>query len=166
MEKANRGKPEDAAVLAELADCYAMVNRTREAKAFFREAFFIDPQAVDLGMMESTLIRRLADKVRELGRSGPEVNEWIPVYGTVYGVFTVKREMKPLELGKLKQSIFRLQKEIEIEPRARGLVPRLINRYFWLIDHCLSAGEGREKVEEILGKIRELDPRVYQEYAT
>jgi hypothetical protein len=81
-------------------------------------------------------------------------------------VFNVKREMKPLELGKLKQSIFLLQKEIETEPRARGLVPRLINRYFWLIDHYLTVGETRERIEEILERIREIDPRVYREYAT
>jgi hypothetical protein len=60
-------------------------------------------------------------------------------------VFSVKREMKPLEFGKLKQSIFLLEREIESEPRARGLVPRLINRYFWLIDHYMAAGESREK---------------------
>jgi hypothetical protein len=88
------------------------------------------------------------------------------VYGTVYGVFSVKREMKPLELGKLKQSIFALEKEMEIEPRARGLAPRLINRYFWLIDHYITVGESRRKIEEVLERIREIDPGVYREYAT
>jgi tetratricopeptide (TPR) repeat protein len=166
LENANRGKPEEAALLAELADCYSLVNESRAAKVFFREAFFLDPQAVDLGTLESPLIERLAEKVRQLGFSGPEANEWLPVYGTIYGVFNVKREMKPLELGKLKQSIFQIRKEIESEPRARGLVPRLINRYFWLIDHYLTVGETREKVEEVLERIREIDPRVYREYAT
>jgi tetratricopeptide (TPR) repeat protein len=166
LEGANRGKPEDAAVLAELADCYSLVNESRAAKVFFREAFFLDPQAVDLGTLESPLIRRLAEKVGDLGYSGPEVNEWLPVYAMVYGVFNVKREMKPLELGKLKQSIFQLRNEIEIEPRARGLAPRLINRYFWLIDHYLTVGETKDKVEEVLDRIREIDPRVYREYAT
>jgi tetratricopeptide (TPR) repeat protein len=166
LENANRGKPEDAALLAELADCYSIVNESRAAKVFFREAFFLDPQAVDLGTLESPLIERLAEKVRQLGFSGPEANEWLPVYGTIYGVFNVKREMKPLELGKLKQSVFLLRKEIKTEPRARGLVPRLINRYFWLIDHYLAVGETREKVEEVLERIREIDPRVYREYAT
>ena len=45
-------------------------------------------------------------------------------------------------------------------------MPRLINRYFWLIDHYMSAGEPRERVEEVLAKIRELDPRVHRDYTT
>jgi tetratricopeptide (TPR) repeat protein len=166
LEKANRERRESAEQLAELADAYSLASETRTAKVFFREAFFLDPQGVDLAVLESPMIRRLEEKVRRLGFSGPEVNEWLPVYGTIYGVLNVKREMKPLELGKLKQSVFLMEKEIETKSEARGLVPRLINRYFWLIDHYLSAGEGREKIEEILARIRELDPRVYREYAT
>ncbi len=165
LEKANGVKRESAEQLAELADAYALVSESRKAKLFFREAFFLDPQAVDLAACESQVIRRLADKVAELGYSGPEVNEWLPVYATIYGVWNVKREMKPLELGKLKQSIYLLEKEVDSHSEARGLVPRLINRYFWLIDHYLSAGEMREKIEEILSRIRELDARVYSEYA-
>ena len=164
LEKANGVKRESAEQLAELADSYALVSESRKAKLFFREAFFLDPQGVDLGMLESPMIRRLAEKVGELGYSGPEVNEWLPVYAAIYGVWNVKREMKPLELGKLKQSVFLLEKEIDAHNEARGLVPRLINRYFWLIDHYLSAGESRERIEEILSRIRELDARVYSEY--
>jgi hypothetical protein len=89
------------------------------------------------------------------------------VYGTIWGVFSVKREMKPLEFGKLKQAIHQLEKECAAGGAGREiLVPRLLNRYFWLIDHYMSAGEPRERVEEVLAKIRELDPRVHAEYTT
>jgi hypothetical protein len=75
--------------------------------------------------------------------------------------------MKPLELGKLKQSIFLLEKEIEGGAEATGtLRPRLLNRYFWLVDHYLSVGEARERIEEVLVRIRELDPQVHRQYAT
>jgi hypothetical protein len=40
----------------------------------------------------------------------------------------------------------------------------LINHYLWLIDHYLSSGEERARVEEILARIRELDPEVFAEY--
>jgi hypothetical protein len=87
------------------------------------------------------------------------------VYGTVWGVFNVKREMKPLEFGKLKQSIFSLEKECRAAGAEREmLVPRLVNRYFWLIDHYLTAGEPREKIDEVLGRIRDVDPGVHAEY--
>jgi tetratricopeptide (TPR) repeat protein len=163
LERANREKRESAAILAELADCYSLVNETRAAKVFFREAFFIDPQGVDLAELESPLATRLAAGVRQRGLSGPEVAEWMPVYGAIWGVFSVKREMKPLELGKLKQSIFQLEKEIEQGRRVR---PRLLTRYFWLIDHYLMVGEPRRRIDEVLERIRELDPQVHAEYTT
>lgn len=163
LERANREKRESAAILAELADCYSLVNETRAAKVFFREAFFVDPQGVDLAELESPLATRLAAGVRRRGLSGPEVAEWMPVYGAIWGVFSVKREMKPLELGKLKQSIFQMEKEIE---RGRRVLPRLLTRYFWLIDHYLMAGEPRRRIDEVLERIRELDPQVHAEYTT
>jgi hypothetical protein len=159
-------------ILAELADCYSLVNETRAAKVFFREAFFLDCRGVELAYLESPLIQRLVAKLRERF-SEPEIRDWIPVYGTIYGLFNVKRELRPLELGKLKQAIYQLEKDVEqAAPRAGqqgGLratapVPRLINHYFWLIDHYLASGEERPKIEEVLERIKALDPVVFKEY--
>ncbi len=190
LEKANRERRDDARILSELADCYSLVNESRSGKAFFREAFFIDPQAVDLGGLESPLIQRLAARVRTRGIEGPALNEWIPVYGAVWGVLNVKRELKPLELGKLKQAIYQLEKDCKafstvqlggVPPKGRissaaqqlggvppkaTTVPRLINRYIWLIDHFLAAGESRERIDEVLARIRDIDPGVHAEYTT
>lgn len=185
LERANRQRRDDAQILAELADCYSLVNESRAAKAFFREAFFIDPQAVDLESLESPLVRRLADRIRSRGIDGPLLNEWMPVYGAVWGVFNVKREMKPLEFGKLKQAIYQLEKETRAAAAARGgagaggrsarderdsvqdaLVPRLINRYMWLIDHYLGTGEPRQRIDEVLARIRDIDPGVHSDYTT
>ncbi len=165
LERANRERRDDARILAELADCYSLVNESRSAKVFFREAFFVDPQAVDLAGMESPLILRLAEKLRARGFTGPELNEWLPVYGAIWGVLNVKRELKPLELGKLKQAIYLLEKELRGGAAGRDrTAPRLINRYIWLIDHFMSAGEPRERIEEVLAKIRDIDPGVHDEY--
>jgi hypothetical protein len=51
-----------------------------------------------------------------------------------------------------------------IAPELR--VPRLINRYFWLIDHYLNSGEQRKRIEEVLERVRELDPMVHIAYTT
>ncbi len=167
LERANRESREDARVLAELADCYSLVNESRAAKVFFREAFYLDPQAVDLAALESPLVQRLAARLREKGLREPQLNEWMPVYGTIWGVFNVKREMKPLEFGKLKQAIYQLEKERRHPgPEAERAKPRLINRYFWLIDHYRATGEPRERVEEVLARLRETDPEVHDEYTT
>ena len=166
LERANRERREDAAILAELADAYSLAGEEREAKVFFREAFFLDPQAVDLGLLESPLVGRLVARLRSMGYAEPELAEWVPVYGAIFGVFSVRRELKPLELGRLKQAIFQLEKEVRREASPRVLVPRLVNRYFWLIDHLRAVGEQRERVEEVLARIRELDPRVHRDYTT
>jgi tetratricopeptide (TPR) repeat protein len=164
LELASQYRREDAAVLAELADCYSLVNEDRAAKVFFREAFFLDPQGVELSYLESPIILRLVEKLKgTFGETGAELREWIPVYGTLYGLFNVKRELRPLELGKLKQAIYQLEKEIGGH-RQNRLAPRLINHYFWLVDHYLNSGEDRQKIEEVLLKIKELDPEIYSEY--
>ena len=165
LEQASARDGENAAYLAELADCYAFLNEVRVSKVFFREAFYIDPQGIELYHLESLLIRRLIDEVQGKGFSPEIAKEWIPVYGVLYGVFSVKRELRPLELGKLRQSIYTLEKRIADEPENEGLVPRLINRYFWLIDHYISIKDSRTKIEEVLEKIRILDQQVYELYA-
>ena len=163
LEETSRIRREDPVVLAELADCYSLVNETRAAKVFFREAFFLDSRSVELAYLESPLIQRLVAKLRERF-SEPEIRDWIPVYGTIYGLFNVKRELRPLELGKLKQAIYQLEKDVEQSSSGAAPVARLINHYFWLIDHYLASGEERHKIEEVLERVKALDPVVYQEY--
>jgi tetratricopeptide (TPR) repeat protein len=165
LEAAAAEKPADAEVTAELADAYALVNEVSAAKAFFREAFFLDPQRVHLGLLESQMIRALADKVSELSLEQDELLEWLPVYGVLYGVLNVKRELRSIEYGKLKQSIYALERELREGRTGRGLVePRLINRYFWLIDHYVATGEDASKVDEVLLKLRALNDRIYRLY--
>jgi tetratricopeptide (TPR) repeat protein len=165
LEQAVRFKREDGQALSELADVNAMLEDTRSAKALFREAFFMGAQDVDLHSMESELILRLADKVKTLGYKGAELLEWMPIYGCLYGVFTVKRELKQVELGRLKQSIFSLENELRSRPDNMNLLtPRLINRYFWLIDHYENIQEDPGLIEETLLKIKIIDPAVYEKY--
>ncbi len=167
LEQAGRHRREDAAILAELADCYALVNESQRAKAFFREAFFISPSRIDLDLLESEMICRLIAKVREEGYEQPELAEWLPVYGVVYGVFSVKRELRSIEYGKLRQSIYALEREVhehsggEIDSAKKA---RLINRYFWLIDHYVNTGEERSKIDEVRLKIRQLSLKAYEAF--
>ncbi len=165
FEACSRQRSDDPQVLAQLADCYAFINEMKASKVFFREAFFLDPQRIELPSLECTMMHRLIDQVRSEGREGPALPEWVPVYGVVFGVFNVKRELRSLEYGKLKQSIYALESRIAEEGRNDvALEPRLLNRYFWLIDHYLAVGDDREKVDEILGKIRTLNPIIYEQY--
>jgi hypothetical protein len=165
LEQARQFKREDGETLSELADVNALLGETMLAKAQFREAFFVDPQKVNLRAMESELIIRLRDRVRETGVSGPELAEWLPIYGRLFKVFSVKRELKRAELAKLKQSFFDLENEIRGGTSKVSLLkPRLLNRYFWLIEYYENTGEDQKIIEETLLKIKLLDRAIYEWY--
>ena len=141
-----------SAISAELADAYALSGEVRLAKVFFREALFKNASEIEICFLESEIIRALVTKVAAIGYTGEELLEWLPVYGTLDGILNVKRELKALELGKLRQSIYMLENELrEKNPENKKLlVPRLINYYFWLIDHYMNGTVERSKVDEIL----------------
>jgi tetratricopeptide (TPR) repeat protein len=165
LESANQIVKNKPDIIAELADCYAMINEIQASKVFFREAFFINPQGIDLECLESEMIQRLIKKVSELGYGDPVLEEWIPVYGVLYGIFTIKRELKPIEFGKLRQSIYSLENEIRDDfSKTEILMPRLINRYFWLIDHYISTHEDRERIDEVLLRLKVLNEKIYKKY--
>ncbi len=167
LELANQQRRDNPVVIAELADCYSLINENRAAKVFFREAFFQGAGEIDLSFLESPMIQKLIHRLRRLDIDAGVLPEWIPVYATIYGVFNVKRELRPLELGRLKQAIYSLEKEREhagAQAAASPLTPRLLNRYFWLIDHLISAREDKSKVDDILQKIRDTSPPIYEEY--
>ena len=155
-----------SAITAELADAYAFSGEFRLAKVFFREAFFKNASEIELCFLESEIICALVTKVVSAGYTGEELLEWIPVYGTLNGIFNVKRELKALELGRLKQSIYTLENELRSKDvkKSAVLVPRLINYYFWLIDHYMSGSVERSKIDEILLKIKLLDGQIYDCY--
>jgi tetratricopeptide (TPR) repeat protein len=165
IERAVCIKKEDAEILAEVADINALLAQERTAKTLFREAFFIDPSKIDVRFMESALILKLRDSVSNLGYKDDELNEWIPVYGHLWGVFSIKRELKQTEAGRLKQSIFSLETEHESNPARRLiLLPRLLNHYFWLIDYYENSKEDTSLIEETLLKIKVKSPDIYNMY--
>ena len=165
LERANQLKTGVAPILAELADCYALVGESRAAKVFFREAFFLAPEQIDIGALESAMAKRLAESARNAGIEEEALPYWLPIYGTIHGVFSVKRELRPLEYGRLRQTIYQMEQKLEsAESDDPTLVPKLLNHYFWLVDHYTTSGEERSRVEEVLEKIKRVDRTVYAEY--
>ncbi|MBQ7904163.1 MAG: tetratricopeptide repeat protein [Spirochaetaceae bacterium] len=165
LGEANLENPEKASILAEMADCYALCGEEKTSKILFREAFFINPQDVDISVLESELFCRLYSEVIRTGKKDEVAAEWFPVEGVLLGVLNVKRELRALEVGKLKQNIYALETELKDEGVDSDLIiPRLINNYFRLIDHYTTVMEDRTKINEILLKIKLLNADVYERY--
>ena len=167
LEQAGRYKREDSTIISELADVRALLGDARAAKVLFREAFFLDPQGIDLSAMESEMILALRDKVKVLGHTGTETAEWMPVWGCIWGIFSVNRALKPVELSRLKQSIYSLESELRNKSGSSPhILPRLLNRYFWLIDYCEQNRDNSKLMDETMLKIKFIAPAVYKHYKT
>lgn len=165
LKEANITYPKLASVLAELGDCYSLCGEDRIGKVLFREAFFINPENIDLDFLDSELIKCLIKKTREKGYTGKALLYWIPVYGLLSGILNVKKELSPQEVGRLKKNIYAMENEFK-DPSFSGeiLVPHLLNSYFWLIDHYILARENPAKINEVLIKMKILDSSIYQAY--
>ena len=103
--------------------------------------------------------------MQKKGYSGAALAEWIPVFGVLYGVLNVKRELQGREVGLLKQDIYARENELR-DPscNASTMTPKLINMYFWLIDHYVRTGNSSEQINEILLRIKILDRNIYALY--
>lgn len=165
MMEASKNLPNNAAILAELADCYSLCGEERKSKVLFREAFFVNAEGIDIDFLDSGLIRCLIEKTEEKGHKGKYLPFWIPVYGTLGGVFNIKRELSSQEVARLIQSIYAMEMENK-DPSSNSeiLTPKLLNSYFWLIDHYVMMHENQSRINEVLLKIKILDSSVYESY--
>ncbi|QTQ16737.1 tetratricopeptide repeat protein [Treponema parvum] len=149
-------------IIAELADCFALCGEEKKAKVLFKEAFFVDPQKIDFCFLDSELICCLIRKVTDKGFTGAALQEWVPVYGVLFGIFNIKRELRSQEVGRLKQDIYAKENESKDPSSDQTLLtPRLINLYFWLIDHYVLTNTEQPKINQVLLKIKILDPVIY-----
>ena len=165
LTEANDIYPNLSSVLAELADCYSLCGEDKFGKVLYREAFFADPDSIDLDFLDSELIKCLIEKTKSKGYSGKALQYWIPVYGVLGGVFNIKRELTSQEVARLKKDIYAMENEIK-DPSCNSeiLVPRMLNCYFWLMDHYDLAKENQAKINEVLLRIKLLDTSVYEMY--
>ena len=165
LTEANKIYPNLSSVLAELADCYSLCGEDKFGKVLYREAFFADPDSIDLDFLDSELMKCLIEKTKSKGYSGKALQYWIPVYGVLGGVFNIKRELTSQEVARLKKDIYAMENEIK-DPSCNSeiLVPRMLNCYFWLMDHYDLAKENQAKINEVLLRIKLLDSAVYEMY--
>lgn len=162
---ANRIYPNLSSVLAELADCCSLCGDDRYGKLLFREAFYMDPESIDLGFLDSELIKCLIKITEDKKHSGKSLQYWIPVYGVLNGVLNIKKELTPQDVVKLRKEIYAKESEYK-DPSCNMeiLVPRLLNCYFRLMDHYTLVNEDSAQCSEILLKIKIMDSAVYQAY--
>jgi tetratricopeptide (TPR) repeat protein len=165
FESACRLAPDDAGLLADLGDSYALLGEEELAKLMFKEAFSLDPGSIKLATLDSALINRLLVTVQEQRVAPESVPYWMPVFGILSGVFTVYRQLKPAEYGKLRQQVYNLEREYQDRPELRVItLPKLLNKYFSLLEHAKHTAQPKHIRDELLLKIESLHPGVFKLY--
>ncbi len=162
LEDVREHNQRDSYVLSTLADIYFEVGDIERSKLFFREAFFWDPQRVEVFSMKSMIIKKLRNIVYSNGYREEEINEWIPVYACIENVFDVRREITPQEVNELIERIKLLENEYLKSKQWRHLVePRLINSYLWLVDYYGLQEEDISMARSIASIISKISPVIY-----
>ncbi len=163
LRSASRQVDNRAATLAELGDCYALVQEMPRAKLLLREAFFISAKDVDLQVLESEMMQRLVDRLRANKIPDTLLREWLPVYAIIWGVFDLKRELRYNEYVALTQRVYVLEREFS-DTQEEKLGAQLINCYMHLVDYYLHVNEMRAKIDEALLKIQSINPKIHSLY--
>ncbi len=162
FEKTVKIDKDNANAIAQMADCYAMIDEEKKAKILFKEAFFLDPSSIELDKIDCNLMQTLLEKISEYKVPRSELNYWLPVYGRVLEVFNIKRELLPIELGKLRQEIYHIEQEIlKTGGNDHLLTARLINNYLWFYDYYLVKNPVDKTVADIENKIKLLSINIY-----
>lgn len=160
-------KRDSSRVLSRLADtCWALGESRdlhKKSLLFFREAFLYNPREIDLDRLRAPLIRRLVKTVREAGFIDDEVACWVPIQAACGHDFSVKRELEEHEVAMLQEEARRFEGELgKNGANARVILPLLLNRYIWLLDHFTLAMNDVVKAEMVRKRFIEADAESYR----
>ena len=87
---------------------------------------------------------------------------WIPVYGRIYHILNISREMTPGDYMKLKKRTIALERELSQTLEYDSiLTARLLNNYFLLYDYYRSQADEKVKRDEIENNIKKIAYNIY-----
>jgi len=160
-------KRDNSKLLARLADAYFALSDSPEihkkSRLLFREAFLYNPEEIELDRIKADFIETLITTVREKGFIEEEVPLWLPIYAAIEHEFNVKRELEEHEVNTLSDQIYRLEQDlIKAGTNTKLILPSLLNRYLWLIDHFYIEERDSIKVEMLKKKFQDADSEIYK----
>ncbi len=166
FEYARMFKKRDSYLLSLLAAAYFQSGNLDKSKVLFREAFLYDPQKIDISKVNVGFIDQIIEYLnKEKNLSSQFQIEWIPVYGVLLNIFNIKREIDSDELGRLNQEVQELENKLYIKKIYDASVePKIINRYFWLIDYYTLQNNNKDYIKIYLNKLKDINKTIYKKY--
>jgi tetratricopeptide (TPR) repeat protein len=168
LEYAMNSYKTNAKLLFILGESYYHIDDIPKCLLYMREAFQIDPSQIDLSLVEAKPIMEIIEAIKNSGKNIRDVREWIPVFGFITDIFYVRRNLNKHQVESLKHEVFNLENSFsrlnsdDIE--ATNILPRIINKYLWLLDYYDHQNINPENSDQIKGRLVSLDKDLFQEF--
>ncbi|MCL1865489.1 MAG: hypothetical protein FWF73_06740 [Spirochaetes bacterium] len=168
LEYAMSSYKSDAKLLFILGESYYHIDDIPKCLLYMREAFQIDPSQIDITLIEAKPILEIIEAVKSSGRNIKDIREWIPVFGCLTDIFYVRRNLNKHQIESLKLEVFNLEKGLSTlssdDIEATNIIPRLLNKYLWLLDYYEHQNVNVENSDEIKNRLLSLDKDLFEEF--
>ena len=168
LEHARNSYSANARTMFILGASYYHLDDIPKSLLFFKEAFLTDPSELNLSLIDVKPINDITDIIKKSGRRYRDIREWIPVYGFITDIFYVRRNINKHQLELLKSEVFSLEKNYiklnsdEIE--STNILPRMLNKYLWLLDYYVHQNINFENSGQIRERLLILDRELFEEF--
>jgi tetratricopeptide (TPR) repeat protein len=156
-----------AKLLALLGEAYFHTGEVPKALYCFKEAFFINPSEIDLGLIRAKPVVELAALAMER-KPGADPREWIPVFAYLRDVFYVKRQLNSQQVENTQRELYALEKNLSKKgmdgAAGTSLIPRLINKYLWMLDYFEYQHYDFSNISDIRARLVRMDRELFEEY--
>jgi tetratricopeptide (TPR) repeat protein len=170
LEYVGKSYNSNARLLSILAEANYHLGETTKSLWYFREAFFIDPSEINLDLIKAEPVKRLYDIALQKCSSAIDPKEWIPVFGFIYDIFYVRKNLQERQVDIIKDDLYRLeinfQQMNKDQIETSNVLPRLLNRYLWLLDYYEFQNYSYENITQIKARLMNIDPNLFEEYFT
>ena len=168
LEYARSSNRNSARLNSLLGEAYFNTNEISRSLLFFKEAFFINPSEIDLTPLKSKPILDLAVITKEKKPEANDIREWMPVFGFTHDVFYARRNINSEQIEAIKREIYTLEKNLHASSKEKieksNIIPRLINKYIWMLDYFRFQNYNFEDITEIKNRLIQLDREIFEGY--
>ncbi|MCX7679072.1 MAG: hypothetical protein N2316_07610 [Spirochaetes bacterium] len=167
LEYAKSSLRSSAKLLSLLGEAYYHIDEIPKSLLCFKEAFFLNPTEIDLQYISAKPVIDLIQMARNL-KPNDDPREWVPVLGFVQDIFYVRKRLNSQQVEAIKRDIFTLERAYQKSSREKieetKVIPRLINRYLWMLEYFEYQHYDLESINEIRGRLLKLDRDLFKEY--
>ncbi len=168
LEYARSAYRSNACILSLLAESYYHTGDIPRALLYFREAFLLNPSEIDIQLLSSKPIIEALELVGQHKPDCTDVREWVPVMAHIHDIFYVKRQLNSSQLESIKKDIVKLEASFQTMNKEKiaqsNVVPRLINRYLWMMDYFEFQQFDQQSLFDIRDRLLAIDRALFESY--